>query len=84
MLLCDDDEISPNYVSELVGLLEHNPQASIALSRQEIIDESGVTVRGSSVNLPPLLSGPDLIRAAWQSQSTNTKVSSLISLERIR
>ncbi len=67
MLLCDDDEISPNYVSELVGLLEHNPQASIALSRQEIIDESGVTVRRSSDNLPPLLSGPDLIRAAWQS-----------------
>jgi glycosyltransferase involved in cell wall biosynthesis len=68
MLLCDDDEISSNYVSELVGLLEHNRQASIALSRQEIIDEYGTTVRRSSDNLPALISGPDFIRAAWQSQ----------------
>jgi glycosyltransferase involved in cell wall biosynthesis len=67
MLLCDDDEISPNYVSELVALLEHNPQASVALSRQEIMDEYGTVVRGSSDNLPPLISGPDFIRAAWQS-----------------
>ena len=67
MLLCDDDEISPNYVSELVTLLEQNPQASIALSKQEIIDESGDTIRRSSDNFPALLSGPDLIRAAWQS-----------------
>jgi glycosyltransferase involved in cell wall biosynthesis len=66
MLLCDDDEISSNYVSELVGLLEHNRQASIALSRQEIIDENGNTIRRSSDNLPALISGPDFIRAAWQ------------------
>jgi glycosyltransferase involved in cell wall biosynthesis len=66
MLLCDDDEISPNYVSDLAALLEHNPQASIALSRQEIIDESGATLRRSCDHLPPLISGPDFIRAAWQ------------------
>jgi glycosyltransferase involved in cell wall biosynthesis len=67
MLLCDDDEISSNYVSELVSLLERNAQASIALSRQEIIDEYGSTLRWSSDNLPPLISGPDFVRAAWQS-----------------
>jgi glycosyltransferase involved in cell wall biosynthesis len=66
MLLCDDDEISSNYVSELVSLLERNAQASIALSRQEIIDEYGSTLRWSSDNLPPLVSGPDFVRAAWQ------------------
>lgn len=66
MLLCDDDEISPNYVSELVGLLEQNSQASIALSRQEIIDECGTVVRRSSDNVPTLISGPDFIRAAWE------------------
>jgi hypothetical protein len=36
------------------------------LSRQEVIDESGVTLRRSSDNLPPLLSGPDFVKAAWQ------------------
>ena len=66
MLLCDDDEISPNYVSELVALLEQNRHASIGLSRQEIMDEGGTVIRCSSDNVPPLLSGPDFIRAAWE------------------
>jgi glycosyltransferase involved in cell wall biosynthesis len=66
MLLCDDDEISPNYVSELVALLEQNRHASIGLSRQEIMDEGGTVIRRSSDNIPPLLSGPDFIRAAWE------------------
>jgi glycosyltransferase involved in cell wall biosynthesis len=66
ILLCDDDEISSNYVSELVSLLEQNRHASIGLSRQEIMDEHGTVIRSSSDNLPPLISGPDFVRAAWQ------------------
>jgi glycosyltransferase involved in cell wall biosynthesis len=69
MILCDDDEISSNYVSELVAHLERNPQASIALSKQEIIDESGATIRRSSDNLPSLLTGPEFIKAAWHTYS---------------
>ena len=65
MLLCDDDEISENYVSEMVELLENNPQASLALSRQEIINEAGAILRRSSDNVPNLISGPNFIRAAW-------------------
>jgi glycosyltransferase involved in cell wall biosynthesis len=66
VLLADDDEISSNYVSELAKLLERNPQASVAISRQEIMDETGVTIRASKENLPGFLSGADFIRAAWQ------------------
>jgi len=36
VLLADDDEISSNYISELVNLLERYPQASLAMAFQEI------------------------------------------------
>jgi GT2 family glycosyltransferase len=65
MLLADDDEVSPNYVSELVGVLERYPEASVAMARQEIIDETGRVTRQSKDNLPELLSGAEFIRAAW-------------------
>lgn len=63
VLLCDDDEISSNYVSELCALLEQNPTASVAISRQEIIDDKGQTIRYSNEELPEIMSGPEFIRA---------------------
>jgi len=66
LLLCDDDEVSPNFISEMVALLQRYPQASVALSRQEIMDEAGRTIRTSSEALPSLVSGPQFIRALWQ------------------
>lgn len=67
MMLCDDDEISSNYVSQLVTRLERHPEASIAYARQENIDESGVVVGKSSEALPETLSGPEFIKAMWGS-----------------
>jgi glycosyltransferase involved in cell wall biosynthesis len=64
-MLADDDEMSPNYVSELVTLLERHPRASVAIGRQEILDESGAVVRRSTVPLPERLTGPEFIRAAF-------------------
>jgi glycosyltransferase involved in cell wall biosynthesis len=66
VLLNDDDEISPNYVSELVDLMERSPQASIGMSTQEIMDESGKVITKSRNDLPALISGPEFIRATWQ------------------
>lgn len=66
LLLADDDEISPNYVSELVARMESHSAAAVAVSRQEIIDESGAVVGGSKPGLPETLSGTEFIRAAWQ------------------
>ncbi len=65
VLLADDDEISSNYVSELVNLLERHPQASVAMAVQETVDEAGTLVRRSSEQVPEILSGPDFIRAVW-------------------
>ena len=65
VLLADDDEISSNYVSELVTLLERHTRASVAMSIQETIDETGVPLRRSSEKVPEMLSGPEFIRAAW-------------------
>jgi len=65
ILLADDDEITPNYVSALVDQLQRHPQASVAISLQETIDDSGKVIRRSRETNPELLSGPDFIRAAW-------------------
>ena len=70
-LLNDDDEISPNFVSELVRQLELHPEASLAYARLEIINNEGVVIRKSNENLPTILSGPDFIRATWQRYEFN-------------
>jgi len=67
MILCDDDEISPNFLSEMVALFERYPQASVGLSKQEIMDESGRVIRTSSANFPALVSGPKFIKGLWHS-----------------
>lgn len=63
ILLCDDDEISHGYVSELVAILEHQPTACVAISKQEVIDESGRRIRSCANNLPTTLSDEDFIQA---------------------
>jgi glycosyltransferase involved in cell wall biosynthesis len=64
-ILCDDDEISGNYISELVSRLEQHPKASVAIARQEIINAQGEVIRKAETDLPSTLSGPEFIRAAW-------------------
>jgi glycosyltransferase involved in cell wall biosynthesis len=64
VLLPDDDEITPNYVSELMQVLENHPEASVALAKEETVDHSGNLIR-SSKEVPATLSGPDFIRATW-------------------
>ena len=65
VLLMDDDEISSNYVSELVNQFERFPGASIAFSRQENIDETGAVTKIAKESLPKSLTGPDFIRSMW-------------------
>ena len=66
IMLNDDDEISADYVSELVAQIERHPQATLAMAKQEIIDKDGVVLKKSEQVLPPVLSGPDFIRAIWK------------------
>ncbi len=61
VVLCDDDEISANYVSELVSVLESNPRVSIALARQEIMETSGRVTQTSSAQLPERITGEEFI-----------------------
>ena len=65
VILADDDEITPNYISELVAALQ-NPKASVAMSIQQTIDESGNVLRSSRDTVPATLSSSDFIKAAWQ------------------
>ena len=45
--LNDDDEISSNFVTELVHQLEQHPEATLAFARQEIINTAGEVIRKS-------------------------------------
>jgi glycosyltransferase involved in cell wall biosynthesis len=63
-LLSDDDEISPNFVSELVGLLRDRPQATAALARVETFADDGTVLASTDMApLPPdVMEGADFIR----------------------
>jgi len=65
VLLSDDDEISPTYLSTLVARLERNPAAALALSRVEAIDESGRrTASSDDMPRPPaVMTGSSFVRA---------------------
>ncbi|BCA54126.1 glycosyl transferase [Nitrospira sp. KM1] len=58
-----DDMLSPNYVSDLVGILERHPEVAVALARVEVVDAAGKFLRTSSDRIPEFMSGPDFIRS---------------------
>jgi hypothetical protein len=63
VFLPDDDAMSPNYVSELVSVMERNPKAALAMAAEQlIVDPAGHVVRGPSVTVPDVMTGEDLIR----------------------
>lgn len=66
MIVPDDDEITPNFAAELVGLLEKHPRAMLGFGRQETVAADGSVLAKSIDQLPEKLSGPDFIRATWQ------------------
>ena len=66
VLLADDDEISSNFVSELVGQLKRHPQAVIGFSAQQTVDPDGVVLAKSSDDLPDMVPGPEFIKATWE------------------
>jgi glycosyltransferase involved in cell wall biosynthesis len=61
--LCDDDEISPSFASELVGILEDDPRVSVAFARQEVVDFSGCIIRTSSGQIPERMTGEEFVQA---------------------
>ena len=65
VMLADDDELSPLYVSELARRLDENPRASFGVGAQEILDEEGQVIRRTKVRLPDILPGPEFFRAAF-------------------
>jgi glycosyltransferase involved in cell wall biosynthesis len=65
IILADDDEISTNFVSDLVQLLAKHPEASAAFAVEEVIDEAGCVLRKSKPTVPELMSGADFIRSTW-------------------
>jgi glycosyltransferase involved in cell wall biosynthesis len=81
--LPDDDTISPNYISELVCILDQHPDVSIALARQEIVDRSGRVLGQSSDQVPDFMTGEDFIRA-WAMNGFGSYTSILARTSDIR
>jgi hypothetical protein len=67
LVLPDDDELSPNYVSELLSLMEKYPDASAAFGKEETLDEGGRLIRTSKDTIPEIMSGVEFIRTTWGS-----------------
>ena len=63
VVLDDDDTLSPDFVSELAGILDANPEVVVALAPQESVDAAGKVLHRSSDQLPRILSGEDFIRS---------------------
>lgn len=61
--LDDDDTVSSNFASELVGVFTRHPDVTVAFARQKIVNEAGKVMRESSDRLPDILSGEEFIRA---------------------
>lgn len=66
VLLCDDDEISPNYVSQLVKRLEADPLADVAIARQELLNLDGTLTHASTDRLPAWLDGAEFVVRTWR------------------
>jgi glycosyltransferase involved in cell wall biosynthesis len=66
VLLCDDDEISPDYLSEMTDSLEREPEAAVAVSRQEMIAPDGSVLRRSSADMPPVMTAEEFIDSTWR------------------
>jgi glycosyltransferase involved in cell wall biosynthesis len=66
LFLCDDDEISPTFISALVEQLDQHPEAALAYGRQEIIDAQGTVLRRSKENFPEKMTGLEFVRSTWQ------------------
>ena len=62
VILDDDDTLSQNFVTELVGLFDRHPQVTVAMAGQEVVDVSGNVLRRSSEQVPELLTGEEFIR----------------------
>lgn len=66
LMLNDDDEISLNFASGLVEMLEAHPDATLAYARQELINSEDVVIKVCERCLPEQLSGAEFIRAVWK------------------
>jgi glycosyltransferase involved in cell wall biosynthesis len=73
VILADDDELSPNFVSELLKLSKRYPEASAVFGAEEVIDPDGKVLRCTSRNVPEILSGEDFIRSTFHTRKYGYK-----------
>jgi glycosyltransferase involved in cell wall biosynthesis len=64
VLLCDDDYLSPNFVTSMVQALEEHPDAALSLSRQMAVDEDEALLWVTSEDMPDIIHSDDFF-LAW-------------------
>jgi glycosyltransferase involved in cell wall biosynthesis len=60
--LCDDDEITPRFVPELVSLLEAHPTAALGIPRHEQMDGERRVFWRSTAPRPEVMRGEEFLR----------------------
>lgn len=61
ILLCDDDLISPNFVSELVGVVTRHDDVNLVVPGNLTIDENGVVLEEFSKPEGEIFDGPEFV-----------------------
>jgi glycosyltransferase involved in cell wall biosynthesis len=62
VLLCDDDEIGPTFVSALAAPLERDPEIGVALPYVDVMDEEGRSQPRQVEHPPESFSGVEFVR----------------------
>lgn len=81
MILSDDDQITPGYVSEMLGLMERNTAVTLCLGRQVRIteDDIGLIAASTPFAAQTIIAGSEFLRGTL-SGTLQTQVLTYISL----
>jgi glycosyltransferase involved in cell wall biosynthesis len=84
--LCDDDELTPRFVPELVSLLEAHPTAALGIPRHEQMDSEGRVFWRSTERRPELMPGEEFLRRWCRSELDlrSSTVTAMIRTENFR
>jgi glycosyltransferase involved in cell wall biosynthesis len=62
ILLCDDDLVSPNFVSELVGVATRHGDVNLVVPANVTIDENGTVIEEFSKPEGEIFDGPEFVK----------------------
>lgn len=81
VLLCDDDTISADFVSDLVGLLQTHPRAALAIPQHAKMDDEQQVYWRSTLPRPTVLAGEEFL-SRWAMAELELESSAVTQMAR--